>query len=240
MKTISRTLTAACVILLTAGATLSAPSVPDKCKASKDKVVAAYYACRIKADATAAAKGGTADYSKCTDKFTAKWNAAETAGTDMCPDHVGAAADMDSYIANQSSSAAAIVAGTQSIPTPPTPPSCGDGSVNDVGENCDGSDLDGHTCASLGLYGGSLACTGSCEFDVSGCTTCPGSSVNYAGVCWVLGAMTGDCTSACAAVGLAYDTATKSVAGSDGTDASCTGLLDLLGATGDVLNNPNV
>jgi alpha-tubulin suppressor-like RCC1 family protein len=47
---------------------------------------------------------------------------------------------------------------------------CGDGSI-DVGENCDGVDLNGETCVSLGHMGGSLACDPvTCLFDESGCT----------------------------------------------------------------------
>ncbi|MBU1240581.1 hypothetical protein KJ865_12795, partial [Myxococcota bacterium] len=34
---------------------------------------------------------------------------------------------------------------------------CGDG-VIDVGEDCDGTDLAGETCASLGYYGEGLSC----------------------------------------------------------------------------------
>jgi cysteine-rich repeat protein len=51
-------------------------------------------------------------------------------------------------------------------------PICGDGLI--VGtESCDGSDLAGETCASLGLISGDLACSPACAFDVSGCTGIP-------------------------------------------------------------------
>jgi hypothetical protein len=47
---------------------------------------------------------------------------------------------------------------------------CGDGVRNDT-ESCDGTDLGGETCASLGFYGQTtgLACTPSCIFETSGC-----------------------------------------------------------------------
>jgi hypothetical protein len=47
---------------------------------------------------------------------------------------------------------------------------CGDGMV-DVAEECDGVDLSGATCLSLGLgfVGGTLGCTAACDFDTSGC-----------------------------------------------------------------------
>jgi hypothetical protein len=49
------------------------------------------------------------------------------------------------------------------------PANCGDG-VRDADEACDGSDLGGETCDSLGFQGGTLACTGACQHDVSGCS----------------------------------------------------------------------
>jgi serine protease AprX len=47
---------------------------------------------------------------------------------------------------------------------------CGDGII-DSGESCDGADLDGESCTSLEYTGGTLACSGSCTFDTSGCTS---------------------------------------------------------------------
>jgi len=58
---------------------------------------------------------------------------------------------------------------------------CGDG-VIDGGEECDGSNLGGQTCAGLGLgyTSGTLSCD-SCSFDVSGCTTTAPPSVGGGG-----------------------------------------------------------
>ncbi len=42
--------------------------------------------------------------------------------------------------------------------------------VVDPGEACDGANLVHATCASLGFTGGTLACSASCQFDVSSCT----------------------------------------------------------------------
>lgn len=47
---------------------------------------------------------------------------------------------------------------------------CGDG-VRSSGEECDGSDLNGASCASLGLAGDTLGCTQQCRYDTSGCST---------------------------------------------------------------------
>ena len=48
---------------------------------------------------------------------------------------------------------------------------CGNNLINVAGEMCDGSNLNGETCASFGFSGGTLAC-GSCRFDLSGCSGC--------------------------------------------------------------------
>jgi hypothetical protein len=51
-------------------------------------------------------------------------------------------------------------------------------------EECDGTDLGGATCASLGYAGGALACSASCYFDISQCET-------YAPTSWPDGGILG-------------------------------------------------
>jgi hypothetical protein len=55
--------------------------------------------------------------------------------------------------------------------------SCGDlnnfGPCSCTAEVCDGSDLGGATCASLGYAQGQLGCSHDCMFDPSGCSACP-------------------------------------------------------------------
>lgn len=46
---------------------------------------------------------------------------------------------------------------------------CGNGTVDGT-EACDGGALGGATCATLGFASGTLACTGACTLDPSGCT----------------------------------------------------------------------
>ena len=46
---------------------------------------------------------------------------------------------------------------------------CGDGFVNAGTEACDGSNLGGASCTTLGLGSGSLQCSSSCTFNTSGC-----------------------------------------------------------------------
>ncbi len=55
-------------------------------------------------------------------------------------------------------------------------PYCGDGELQEEqGEECDGVDVGAQTCASKGFVdGGVLACTDSCEFELSGCFSCSG------------------------------------------------------------------
>jgi len=49
---------------------------------------------------------------------------------------------------------------------------CGDDLTQPAHEECDGTDLDGQTCLTLGQHGGVLACSVACEFDLSGCQRC--------------------------------------------------------------------
>jgi len=71
---------------------------------------------------------------------------------------------------------------------PAAPSSCGNGTIESP-EQCDGADLGGATCTSLGYtLGGALACGAGCAFDTSGCasqaflatgqTTCWGGDLN--------------------------------------------------------------
>jgi len=47
---------------------------------------------------------------------------------------------------------------------------CGN-NIKEEGEQCDGTDLGGTTCQSLGFSGGTLSCSASCDFNTSGCTS---------------------------------------------------------------------
>jgi len=53
---------------------------------------------------------------------------------------------------------------------------CGDG-LTGPNEACDGTSLNGATCATLGFVGGTLTCNGSCQFDTSGCTATCGDDI---------------------------------------------------------------
>ena len=61
----------------------------------------------------------------------------------------------------------------------PCPPSfCGNGHIDtcpggeSLTELCDGMDLGSRTCVSLSYFGGTLACTSTCNLDTQGCASC--------------------------------------------------------------------
>jgi len=55
---------------------------------------------------------------------------------------------------------------------------CGDGLPNGTdGEQCDGNNLDGNSCESLGYTGGTLTCAADCTFEVSACAGRCGNGV---------------------------------------------------------------
>jgi hypothetical protein len=233
MKRIWKTITVAATVLV-AGTSMAGLAPDLKCQATKNKLVGAYYACRQKAEATAVSKGGGPDYGKCSDKFTEKWNKAESDGGGLCPDNFMVTFEADAFVSEQATEAAQFVAGATTTTT--TLGSCGDNHVNLAGEQCDGTDLGGNTCATFGRFG-TIGCTAGCDLDLSGCTDCPASMLEYDGVCWVLGATGDNCDTACATKGMVYDSATMTVAGSSGTDANCQALLYGFAAPGDELTN---
>jgi hypothetical protein len=57
---------------------------------------------------------------------------------------------------------------TTSTSTTSTSPTCGNGRL-DRGEQCDGTNLFGRDCLTLGFEGGVLRCRPDCLFDISGC-----------------------------------------------------------------------
>jgi hypothetical protein len=61
-------------------------------------------------------------------------------------------------------------------------------------------------------------------------TTCPAAGSLVGGVCWYFGSYGQSCTSVCSSKGLNYNSATLSYAGSGGTDAQCSAVMDALGA----------
>lgn len=162
MQSTTRLIATGFTVLMLAGSDASSgPAPADKCEASKNKAAGAYYSCLAKAEAKAVTKGSIPDYSKCTAKFDAKWDHAETTSAGACPDDV-TAPTMNAFIAGQAADAALVIAGGD------FPTVCGDGAVG-ADEDCDVGNLNGATCATLpGFTGGTLACS-FCSFNTSDC-----------------------------------------------------------------------
>jgi hypothetical protein len=71
--------------------------------------------------------------------------------------------------ATASSTTSTASTSTTTATTSTTLSRCGNGRL-DPGEQCDGSNLFGRDCATLGFTGGTLACRPDCLFDTSHCT----------------------------------------------------------------------
>lgn len=139
-------------------------SPEDKCEADKNKEAGKYAFCRAKAEAKAIKKGTVPEYTKCDDKLLGKWAKAEQKAIKKgasCIDSVTDTA-IQSFVTTQSDIVAAALDGGGL-------PDCGDDSINVAGEQCDGIDLGGEDCTTLGFSSGTLACDVSCGFDTSGC-----------------------------------------------------------------------
>ncbi|MFO0713573.1 MAG: putative metal-binding motif-containing protein [Sandaracinus sp.] len=78
---------------------------------------------------------------------------------------------------------------------------CGNGTRN-MGEACDGADLGGASCTSLGMgyAGGTLRCAAGCAFDTSSCTRCGNGTIDSGEQCD--GATLGGAT--CASIGMGF------------------------------------
>ena len=133
-----------CSLLVTSGAWGISPE--DKCEADKNKIAGKYAFCRQKAEMKAIKKDEPADYSKCDSKLLLKWQKAEEKAVKKGTTCMDAVADTDiqSFVTAHADAVAAALDGGAL-------PECGDGSLNAFGEQCDGADLGGETCETLGL-----------------------------------------------------------------------------------------
>ena len=84
---------------------------------------------------------------------------------------------------------------------------CGDGNADGAdGEDCDGADLNGNSCQTLGASGGDLACRVDCTFDTTGCTNvCGNGLVEGEEACDDTGTQSGDGCSADCTVEAGWD-----------------------------------
>ncbi len=132
-----------------------------KCEFGKLKESSKYGACLLKAEAKGVLKGTAPLFSKCETKFTDRFNRAEAkAGPGVCPSE-GDEVEINSRIVAHAADIATLLSGAAL-------PGCGNGVV-DPGEQCDGADLNGADCSTLGFSGGTLACLVTCALDQSAC-----------------------------------------------------------------------
>lgn len=211
-------------VLLCSGSAFAAVTPGQKCQAAKNLAAGKYAACLQNAEKSQALVADPAKYAaaiaKCDASLTKSWQIAidkTTAAGATCPD---APLAVDGY-------KAAIDALSQKVATAlaggglPPPDTCGNGTV-EAGEDCDFGTVGGQTCASASggtKPFGKLGCKAGCVFDMSGCFPCPG--VTAFGACWSEGGKGESCTTQCTRLGLVYDPATATVAGSGGSDANC-------------------
>lgn len=157
-------LTVAAVLLNAASGAAWGLTAEGKCEADKNKEAGKYALCRQNAEAKAIRRGEPPDYSRCDTKLLAKWANAEQMAINRgasCIDSVTDGAIQSFVTAHSDAVATALDGGAL--------PDCGDGSINVAGEQCDGIDLGGEDCTTLGFGGGTLACDGSCALDTSSC-----------------------------------------------------------------------
>jgi len=234
------TTTMVLTLALTIGLPTWAASPEDKCEASKNQEAGKYAACLLKAEKGLLLGGDAAKHSKavakCDAKFLSKWTRAEAkaakAGT-ACPATGDEASVMTGIGASTACVSTAISGGDNTCLT------CGNGIVN-AGEDCDlgtplASDCSNETGGAAPF--GELRCGAGCVFDTADCVSCEPGGVLVGGACWYAGAAGADCDTTCGGLGLAYDEATRTYAGSDGSDANCIEVLDALAFPGDVVEN---
>ena len=160
--------------LALASAALLFPTAParalvtnaQQCQALVTVASAKYAQCRLTAESKFAksldAGRLASSLSKCHDKFDSSFSKALLRYPADCPMVQGAAA-FESVLTVCSNDVVAAAGGGSA-------PVCGDGIINVAGEQCDGADLGGETCSTLGFSGSGLSCDGSCKLVTSGCT----------------------------------------------------------------------
>jgi len=131
----------------------------QRCQVAKLKAVGAYAACRLAAEARSVLTGNTVDAKKCEDKLAVRFFKAEQKADGECPTEGDEAALKASSDEHATEVLAALAGNTSS---------CGN-LVIDSPEECDGTDVGGETCISIGFGPGTLDCTPKCEFDTTSC-----------------------------------------------------------------------
>jgi hypothetical protein len=146
------------------GTALAVPTAAQNCAAAKLKAAGKYHFCRVKADRKVVLRGGLPNYEFCDTVLSTKWTRAETAFGMSCPTFN----DLEERKAEVTIPELELWQRLWGTPL------CSDGTKNGS-EQCDGLDLGGASCNSLGYtMGGTLGCTAACQYDISPC--CQGDS----------------------------------------------------------------
>jgi hypothetical protein len=131
----------------------------QKCQAAKLKAIGAYQACLLGAQAKSVLTGNPADAHKCEDKLSVRFSKAEQQADGECPtqgDEAALKGSSDDY----ASDVLAALGGNTAT--------CGNLVIDSL-EECDGTDVAGKNCISLGFGPGTLDCTDQCQFDTTDC-----------------------------------------------------------------------
>lgn len=163
---------ATAVLLVQATMAMAGPTESEKCEADKLKRTGGYSSCRMKADSKAVKKATVADYEKCDLKLADSFAKADDKYGLECPtsDDVD---DIQTQVTGDTDDLSVLLSGG-ALP----PVGCGDG-VADLGESCDGLDLNGESCETLGYAATpDLACTAACRLDSSACSAI-GGGIGY-------------------------------------------------------------
>jgi hypothetical protein len=107
---------------------------------------------------------------------------ATTMGLDTSSDGTSSSGESSSSSSGESSSSSSSSSSSgesSSSSSSSGGPVCGDDN-QDAGEACDGADLAGYNCVTLGpdFTGGTLACAADCTFDTSACFTCGDGAID--------------------------------------------------------------
>src|SRR5262245_50234597 len=170
----------ATIVICLGGVANAVVTDAQKCESAVELASAKYAQCVLKAESKFTKTGDvevlSAARGNCSIKFMVKYNQAFVRYGGSCPTLESENA-FEVYL-NQCTNEVADAAGGGLFPA------CGDGAINVAGEQCDGADLGGESCASLGFVAGTLGCAG-CAFDTSACTTslCGNGTVNVPEQC---------------------------------------------------------
>lgn len=145
----------------------AAPTPAQLCESAIELASAKYAQCRLTAESKFSKSGDatkqTTALTKCSQRLSDAFSKATLRyGAPNCTGSPSTAYEAYVNECSDEVAAAAVAGGFL--------PSCGNGTIDVVGEQCDGADLGGETCASLGFPGGgALGCAAGCLLDTSAC-----------------------------------------------------------------------